>query len=113
MPNVSPPLTNKDKAIVIENYQMEIYGYPSSSSQSNESKDDKNKPTYMEEELESIDLDDLEILALELACHQKDYDKIPNRKIDSLEVVLFCAQQRNSLGIQAGSHWDGKKIIKE
>ena len=92
---------------------MKIDGYPPSASQSNESRDDNNKPTYMEEEPESIDLGELEILALELSCHQRNYDKIPNRKIDSLEVVLSHAQQSNSLGIQAGNHWNGKKIIKE
>ena len=73
---------------------------------------DTTMPTHMEEELETIDLGDLDILALELACHRKAFDKIPLRQIESPKVALFIAQQRNSLGLQAGSLWDGKKSSK-
>jgi len=39
----------------------------------------------MEEELESIDIGDLDILGLEQDCKTKSYDKIPKRQLDNLE----------------------------
>ena len=67
-----------------------------------------------EKEPEIIDMGELDIFDLEKACKKKEYDKITARQIDSLEVVLVRAQQhRRSLGIQLGSQWDGKKILKE
>ena len=76
-------------------------------------KEDQAQPTHMEEEPESIDLGDLDILGLETACRQKDFSTIPPRQLESLEVVLARAQQHKCLGIQAGSPWDGKRIMKE
>lgn len=57
----------------------------------------------MEEEPESIELGDLDILGLEDACRLKNYNTIRPNQIDSLAVVLARAQQHKSLGIQAGS----------
>ena len=72
-----------------------------------------NVPTLMEDEPESVDFEELNILALEEAFNQKEYINIKPHQIDNLEVVLSHAQQRNSLGIQAGGPWDGRKIMKE
>ena len=58
---------------------MDIDDNLPSASQTDETKEHKNTPTHMEEEPERIDLGDVDILALELACHQKAYDKIPLR----------------------------------
>ena len=92
---------------------MEIDGTLALIPHQNTDKAKQNAPTHMDEEPNSIDMGDLDILALEAACHQREYNKIPPRQINSLEVVIFIAQQRNSLGIQAGSLWDGNKIMKE
>jgi len=54
-------------------------------------------------------LDGLDILKLETACKQKEYNSIPPWQIDRMEGFLIKAQRNTSLGIQAGSHWDGKK----
>ena len=67
----------------------------------------------MEDETDNADIGELDILALEEACHQKEYKKIKPHQIDKLEVVLSHAQQRNSLGIQAGGPWDDRKIMKD
>ena len=69
--------------------------------------------SHMEEELESIDLDDLDILGLEVACKNREYHKISPKQIDNLEVTLLRAQLIPSLGIQAGSSLDARKILKE
>lgn len=54
---------------------------------------------HMEEEPESFDIGDLDILGLEQACKKKEYDKIPERQLENLEVILSRAQQQRSLGI--------------
>jgi len=46
----------------------------------------------MEEELERFDIGDLDILGLEQAFKKKEYDKIPERQVESLEVILSRAQ---------------------
>lgn len=71
--------------------------------------EDKNTHTIMDEDPENVSLDGLEIFKLETACKQKEYNSIPPWKIDRLEGVLTKAQHNKSLGIQAGSPWDGKK----
>lgn len=75
--------------------------------------EEQNKPIHMEEEPESVYLGGLDILKLEAACRQKEFSDIPPREIERLEVVLTRAQQNKYLGIQAGSPWDGKKILKD
>lgn len=56
-----------------------------------------------DEEHKSIDLGDLDIFSLEQACKQKQFDKIPTRQLESLEVILSRAHQQRSLRIQPGS----------
>ena len=67
---------------------------------------------HMEEEPEGFDIGDLDILGLEQACKKKEYDKIPERQLENLEVILSRAQKQRSLGVQTGSQWDGRNIFK-
>ena len=48
---------------------------------------------HMEEEPKSFDIGDLDILGLEQACKKKEYDKIPERQLENLEVILSRAQK--------------------
>lgn len=75
--------------------------------------EDQNSPSIMEEDPVHVNLDGLDILKLETACKQKEYNSIPPWQIDRLEGVLSKAQHNKSLGIQAGSPWDGKKFSKK
>ena len=75
--------------------------------------EDQNTPTIMEEDPENVSLEGLDILKLETACKKKEYNSIPPWQIDRLEGVLTKVQHNKCLGIQAGSPWDGKKILKE
>ena len=52
-----------------------------------------NIPTLMEDETDNVDIGELDILALEEAFHQKEYNNIKPHQIDKLEVVLSRAQQ--------------------
>jgi len=67
----------------------------------------------MEEEPESFNIEDLDILGLKQACKKKEYDKIPERQLENLEVILSRAQKKRSLGVQTGSQWDGRNIFKD
>ena len=67
----------------------------------------------MEEDFESIDLSELDLIRLEEACQQKEFDKISPRQIETLEVALAKVQQHKKLGIQPGSRWDSLKVMKE
>jgi len=75
--------------------------------------EDQNIPTKMDEDPESVSLEGLDILKLETACKQKEYNSIPPWEIKRLEGLLTRAQHNKCLGIKAGSPWDGKKILKE
>ena len=113
-PSRSTPSLNKDLYLVIwQPNLMEIDGLLQDNTPTSGSVPEESQSSHMEEEPESIDIGDLDILGLEQACKQEAYDKIPHRQIDNLEVILFSAHQQRSLGIQLGSHWDGKKIFKE
>lgn len=68
---------------------------------------------HMEEEPESFNIKDLDILGLEQACKKKEYEKIPERQIENLEVILSRAQKQRSLGVQTDSQWDGRNIFKD
>jgi len=72
-----------------------------------------NQVQQMDEEPESIDLNGLDILELELACKKKAYDSIPELQLNKLEVVISRAYQQQQLGIQPGSHWDGSLPPKD
>jgi len=74
---------------------------------------DQSAPSKMDEDPKSITLEGLDILKLEAACKQKEYNTIPPWEIESLEGVLNKAQHNKCLGIQVGSPLDGKMILKE
>lgn len=82
-------------------------------SRATETTEDISDTHHMEEEPESIDIGDLDILDLEQACKTKNYDKIPERQLENLEVILSRAQRQKSVGIQTGGLWDGKSILKD
>jgi len=42
---------------------------------------------HMEEEPESFNIGDLDILGLEQACKKKEYDKIREQQLENLEVI--------------------------
>lgn len=67
----------------------------------------------MEEEYESIDIGDLDILGLEQACKTNNYGNIPERQLENLEVILSRAQQQRTISIQPGSQWDGRNLTKD
>ena len=67
----------------------------------------------MEEEPESFDIGDLDILWLEQACNKEEYDKIPEQQLENLEVIFPREHKQRSLGIQTGSQWDGTNIFKD
>lgn len=71
------------------------------------------QPSHMDEDPQSFNLGVLDLLGLEEACKRKEFDKINPSQIETLETVLFRAQQQRKLGIQPGSHWDGLKITRE
>jgi len=74
---------------------------------------DFQEPQLMEEDFENIDIGELEILGLEQACETRNFDKIPDRKVDNLVEVLNRDQKKYSLGVQIGNQWDGKFITKD
>jgi len=90
----------------VDNSQLDL-------SRATETTEDISDTHHMEEEPESIDIGDLDILGLEQACKTKNYDKILERQLENLEVILSRAQRQKSLGIQTGGLWDGKSIIKD
>lgn len=49
--------------------------------------------SHMGEEPKGFDLRDLNIFSLEQACKKKDFDKIPNRQLENLEVILSRVNQ--------------------
>ena len=67
----------------------------------------------MEDDSESFDLGELDLIGLEDAWKRKEFDKIQPQQIDSLEEVLIKLHQHKKLGIQPGSHWDSLKVLKE
>lgn len=92
---------------------MEIDTFQEEPNASMEDLVERSKPRHMEEELESIDKFDLDILGLEQACKNTKFYKIIDRQLKSLEVVLSRAHQQRSLGIQPGSQCNGKNIPKD
>lgn len=92
---------------------MELDAALALSLQDTVAEEDQSLPTVMEEDPEKVSLDGLDIFKLETACKQKEFNSIPPWQIDRLEGVLSKAQRNINMGIQAGSPWDGKKILKE
>jgi len=75
--------------------------------------EERSEAQHMEEEPESINIRYLDLLGLEQACKKKEYDKILERQLEILEVILFREPQQRSLCIHLGSKWDGKNIPKD
>lgn len=105
--------TTPDKDLAPPSSNMELDIALALSMQQPSKEEDQNTPIHMEEEPESVDLEGLDILKLEAACRQKEYSNIHTREIERLEEVLTRAHHNKYLGIQAGSPWDGRKILKE
>jgi len=61
--------------------------------------EDNDQQSLMEEEPESFDLGDIDIFRLEQACKRKEFDTIPDRQLENLEVVLTRMHQHNTLDI--------------
>jgi len=53
----------------------------------------------MEEDPKNIDIGELDILGLELACKTGNFDKISDWQVDNLVEVLNRAQKKHSLGV--------------
>ena len=64
---------------------MEIDAALALSMQHQSKEEEQNAPIHMEEEPESVDLEGLDILRLEVACRQKEFSAIPPREIERLE----------------------------
>lgn len=75
--------------------------------------EENSQVEHMEEEPESIDLKGLDIFGLEQACRKKEYDKIQEHQLSTLETILSRAYQQQQLGIQPGSQWDGNILPKD
>lgn len=52
------------------------------------------EPQPMEEESENIDIGELDILGLEKACKTRNFDQIPNRRVENLVEVLNRAKKK-------------------
>lgn len=70
---------------------MEVDGTPDQPLSLDISTIENSQVQYMAEDPESIDMEGLDILELELACKKKDYDKIPELQLNKLEVVISRA----------------------
>jgi len=92
---------------------MEVDAALALSIQENTKAGNQSTPTKMDKNPKNISLEGLDILKLEAACKQKEYNTIPPWEIERLEGVLSKAQHNKCLGIQVGSPWDGKKILRE
>ncbi len=78
-----------------------------------ETEDFLQPPQIMDEDQEPLDIGELDIPGLEEACHTKIFERIPEQQVDNLVEVLSRAQKKHSLGVQIGSHWDGRFITKD
>ena len=72
---------------------MDVDCIPSQLTNSNVPSAESSQSQHMEEEPESIDLGGLDILELEQVCRNKDYEKIPEHQINTLEVIISKAYQ--------------------
>ena len=74
--------------------------YPKSESLKSEGQNvTRGTPNLMEEDYESLELGDLDIIGLEDACKHQEFDKIKPHQIDTLAKVLSKAQQQEKLGV--------------
>jgi len=98
--------------LIWKSHGMEVDILQQETTFTTETIEERSEAQHMEEEPESIDIGDLDIFVLEQACRKKEFDKIPERQLENLEVILSRAQQQRTLGIQPESQWDGKNIPK-
>lgn len=101
----------KDAAEILK--EMEVDGKTDLPQNPETSIEDSDQVQIMEEEPESIDLNGLDILELELACKKKAYDTIPELQLNKLKVIISRAYHQNQLGIQPGNQWDGSLRPKD
>ena len=92
---------------------MDVDNAQCTSKHATETTEERSEFQHMEEEPESIDIGDLDILGLEQACKTNNYDNIPERQLENLEVILSRAQQQRTLRIQLVSQWDGRNLTKD
>jgi len=71
---------------------MDVDNAQCTSKHATETTEERSEFQHMEEEPESIDIGDLDILGLEQACKTNNYDNIPERQLENLEVILSRAQ---------------------
>ena len=94
-------------------HEMEIEYSQRNKKDSQEKEGSSQAPQNMEEDTEPLDIGELDILNLELACKTGNFEKIPETQVDNLVEVLNKARTKYSLGVQTGSPWDGKFITKD
>lgn len=94
-------------------HEMELDNPESSSRMLKETEDAFPETQIMEEDSETIDIGELDILGLEQACKTGNFYKIPEKQVDKLVEILNRAHKKHSLGVQIGSQWDGKFITKD
>jgi len=119
--NIGPSSPSKGKALMKETQpetDMDLDAALAMSLHEIIAEEEHNPPTEMEEDqynkyLEELDISKIDLSILETACKQKEYNSIAPWQIDRLEEILTMAQQQKGLGIQGGSQWDGKKLLKE
>ena len=119
--NIGPSSPSKGKTLMKETHHeldMDLDASLAMSLHEITEEEEHNPPTEMEEDpdnkyLEELDISKIDLSTLETACKQKEYNSIPPWQIDRLEEILTMAQQQKGLGIQGGSQWDGKKLLKE
>lgn len=59
--------------------------------------EESSQVQHMEEEPESVDLIGLDIFELDQACRKKEYDKIQEHQLSTLETILSRAYQQKQL----------------
>jgi len=95
------------------NPEMEIDNNGTRQEKGKETEESTQEPQIMEEDGETIDIGELDILGLEQACKSGKFDKITDTQVDNLVEVLSKAQKKYSLGVQKGSQWDGNFFSKD
>jgi len=101
------------KSKLVPSQEMEVEYAQTSEQPMQEQENPSQTPQNMEEDPEHLDIGELDILGLEQACKTGNFEKILEKQVDNLVEVLSQAQRKYSLGVQAGSVWDGKFQTKD
>lgn len=114
----SPATSTETPEVDLENPEeptkaMEMEEPPNQSWQLALISEERNQVQHMEEEPKSVDLNGLDIFELEQTYRKKEYDKIQEHQLSTLETILSRAYQQKKLGIQPECHWDGSLIPKD